>query len=1090
NGIEINGATTSTYFTDVAILAGDISEYNVIVTATRDDNGLTKAVVSEIATVEVLFLDFENVQASGAYSGIYTGETRNIIATTATSGALVEYSLDNATWQTETIDFVDATSGDVTVYWQITKANYNTASGSEIIKIMQAPNGWTVTPNIDGWIYGEPNAPIGSATYGEVVFTYSISGEDNFVSQLPLSAGTYTMRAEVVETPNFEGLVKEVGFTIEQLEVTIVWGETSFTFDGTPKLPTATAVGILDGDTCEVLVSGAQTEVSEQAYTATITGLSNPNYKLPQNNLNIEFYIYYQEIDGVTVEGYEGTYDKQAHGVTVIGTEPTDTISYSLDGGAWQTEQITRTDAGITTLYVKVSRTNFADFVSEAVTISISQAILTKPTNDNTVFVYDGSEKIYNPQGFDSETMSISNNKQTAANENGYEVVVEIKDKTNYTWADGTQDNLAFVFVISKMTPQIISEPTFSSVYAGQKLSAVEILGGSMSVAGEFSWENPNFTLANGENSVRIIFTPDNFENCNVWVGNATVVATQITLTFTSNDDALGYVSTQELSVDYGTVLSVSNDNLFIGGATVTALPRVFEDVFVSFTSWTNAVAGLITAPITITANFEIAGIIASLEQRNYFSQHTNGVIGGTAAFENQTESEVRFESGAQIVVLASPDAGYILNYWLVNGVQTPETSENTLVLTAEDKGLDIVAVFIGKQVKLNLDAGENADLQNANGGNKDGEYYHVGDIIEVNALGHTGYVFNNEWVHSLLGEIEGPNYTFTAADAESGEITLTAIIFAETIRVNFVIVGDGSVVVESTTWNETTKSYTIVYNSDISATFAALDRYEYSLGSIKIDDQEATTLAPYVSDGTILVGHENYKRASEIIITLTFTEQTWEDYVLNNMITTQSGAGGDYKIIANFEFAGIGTKDEPYTIASAEQFALLSFVVNNNVAQSTEGKLGYNTAETYYVVDGQFDFSSRFWIPIGNAENPFNAIIKFEEKPTGIYIAPSVHGLIGTYFDESTIEKYNGLFGYLSTDAKVNPNEAQGSFILWLILGGTLVLVAGGAVLPFVLKRKGAERKAAKVVNNSRTIQIQNMRNRVKYDYDYDDDE
>ncbi|MBQ4535510.1 MAG: InlB B-repeat-containing protein, partial [Clostridia bacterium] len=196
NGVEIDGATTSTYFTDVAILAGDISEYNVIVTATRDDNGLTKAVVSEIATVEVLFLDFENVQASGAYSGIYTGETRKIITTTATSGALVEYSLDNATWQTETIDFVDTTSGDVTVYWQITKENYNTASGSEIINIMQAPNGWTVTPNIDGWIYGEPSAPIGSATYGEVVFTYSISGEDNFVSQLPLSAGTYTMRAE------------------------------------------------------------------------------------------------------------------------------------------------------------------------------------------------------------------------------------------------------------------------------------------------------------------------------------------------------------------------------------------------------------------------------------------------------------------------------------------------------------------------------------------------------------------------------------------------------------------------------------------------------------------------------------------------------------------------------------------------------------------------------------------------------------------------------------------------------------------------------------------------------------------------------
>ena len=1090
DGELIDGATEDVYTTDNTIPAGEINQYQVIITATREDNDLTATATSNIAEVEITFLDFENVDVSGSYDGIYTGETRSIVVTTATLGATIEYSMDNATWQTEIIEFINATNGPQTIYWQITKANYNTQNGSEIINIVQAPNGWTVTPNIDGWVYGEPNSPSGESTFGEIVFTYSIKDANDFKDEIPTDAGSYTMRAEIVETENFEGLVREVDFTIEQREVTIVWGETSFTYDGTPKIPTATAVGLLNRDVCEVVLSGEQIEVSITPYTATAIGLTNTNYKLPQTGVTIEFYIYYEKISGIEVISYSGIYDKLPHSVVVQGALDNDAIYYSKDNATWQTEPITRINAGITTLYVKVTRTNFADFVSEAAAISISQATLIKPIAITTEFNYNGQLQSYIPNGFDIETMNISNHEQIMANENGYNVLVEIKDKVNYTWEDSTQMDLNFVFVIHKLNPTIITQPTYSSVYSGQKLSDVEIIGGTMTTAGEFSWEHPNTTLINGENDVTLVFSPNDLENCNIKIMQVVVITTQIQLTFDVNDITLGAVTTNELYVDYGTILTINENALYIGSANVIAQTNIIPGVFIDFVDFTNAVVGEITAPLAITANFEIAGIIAEISARNYFSQNTNGVVGGSIVFEGKTVQETTFETNTEIKVLATPEAGYELHHWLVNGDEKTSTALNTLVLTAENEALEIIAVFKGKQVKLNLDGGENADIQDTNGGNKDGEYYHVGDIIEVNALAHTGYIFNNEWIHSNLGEIEGPYYTLTSDDAVSGEITLRAITFSAIIQVDFVINGGGNVFVEADTWNEIAKSYTMSYNSDILASFTATERYAYDYGSIKLDNAEATTLAPYVQSDVISITHDKYNRASKITITLNFKEQKWDDYVLSNMIATLPGNTG-YKVIVDFDFNGDGTKEKPYTIESSEQFALLSFVINNQVLQSDNEKLAYNTAKTYFVVEGKYDFSERFWMPIGTAENPFNAVIKFENKPTGIHLTTASQGLIGIGFDEDTIEKYDGLFGYFGADAKVNPNDGKGSFLLYVVIAGVLALIALGIFLSFLFNKKRAERKASKnVMNTSRASQLQDLRNQFKNDYDYDDDD
>ncbi len=70
-------------------------------------------------------------------------------------------------------------------------------------------------------------------------------------------------------------------YTIAKREVTLAWGETTFTYDKTAKLPTATAGNLANGDEVTVTVSGEQTNAGD-SYVATATALSNSNYKLPE----------------------------------------------------------------------------------------------------------------------------------------------------------------------------------------------------------------------------------------------------------------------------------------------------------------------------------------------------------------------------------------------------------------------------------------------------------------------------------------------------------------------------------------------------------------------------------------------------------------------------------------------------------------------------------------------------------------------------------------------------------------------------------------------------------------------------------------
>lgn len=106
----------------------------------------------------------------------------------------------------------------------------------------------------------------------------------------------------------------------------------------------------------------------------------------------------------------------------------------------------------------KFKNTAFPGKVQEyetTVSMKIIPAKVAYPTRVDKEYVYNGKEQTFELTGFDSNIMSITGNKRTNA---GSQTVTIKLTNSNYTWTDGTKNNLAFTFTIAKANIVYIAE--------------------------------------------------------------------------------------------------------------------------------------------------------------------------------------------------------------------------------------------------------------------------------------------------------------------------------------------------------------------------------------------------------------------------------------------------------------------------------------------------------------------------------------------------------------------------------------------------------------------------------------------------------
>lgn len=109
-----------------------------------------------------------------------------------------------------------------------------------------------------------------------------------------------------------------------------------------------------------------------------------------------------------------------------------------------------------------VKDVNIKDVTLEYVgeTASVRKQQVAKPNADTTVFTYNGKAQTYTVAA--STLYEVSNETQTSAG--NYTVIVALKDKSNYEWADGTTAELNFTFTIGRKAVTV-SADTKTKVY-------------------------------------------------------------------------------------------------------------------------------------------------------------------------------------------------------------------------------------------------------------------------------------------------------------------------------------------------------------------------------------------------------------------------------------------------------------------------------------------------------------------------------------------------------------------------------------------------------------------------------------------------
>ena len=264
------------------------------------------------------------------------------------------------------------------------KGNY---SGSQTATYTVNKKTITVTPTANQ-----------SKTYGDSdpALTYDNSpalvGTDKFTGALARASGetvgTYAINQGTLALGGNYTLSFTTGktFAINQREVTLAWGATTFSYTGSAQKPTCTAGNLVSGDSCTVTVSGEQTNAGT-GYTATATGLSNGNYKLPSAKTTT-FAISAKSITPtVTPSKASATYGDSGWDTlpTVTVTGDSKTLASDTDyTSAWS--PATPTGAGTYTVTVTL-KGNYSGSQTATYTVNKRAVTLTSGTKQ---FFYDG----------------------------------------------------------------------------------------------------------------------------------------------------------------------------------------------------------------------------------------------------------------------------------------------------------------------------------------------------------------------------------------------------------------------------------------------------------------------------------------------------------------------------------------------------------------------------------------------------------------------------------------------------------------------------------------------------------------------------
>ena len=299
---------------------------------------------------------------------------------------------------------------------------------------------------------------------------------------------------------------------VAKKEVGLEWGTTTFTYDGSAHVPTATATGLVGSDVCNVTVDGAQTNAGSN-YTATATGLSNANYKLPAATTTI-FTISKAEAsvtfaskteDAKMGENYAG------QTATTIPSGLTLTYSSSATSVATVNEStgaVTLVAVGSTTIKATFAGNDNYNSASDSYTLTVAKA-----------------DPVSSDISFDSETATATYGDATVT-----PPTLNNPHQLPLTWSS-SKTNVATVNASGAITIVGAGETVISAAFAGND----EYQAKTISFALTVNKATPSVTFASKTENVKM---GDSFKG-----QTATTTPSGLTLKYTSSATSVATVN-------------------------------------------------------------------------------------------------------------------------------------------------------------------------------------------------------------------------------------------------------------------------------------------------------------------------------------------------------------------------------------------------------------------------------------------------------------------------------------------------------------------------------------------------------------------
>lgn len=256
--------------------------------------------------------------------------------------------------------------------------------------------------------------------------SYSADGS-TYSKTLPMfiDAGEYKVYYKV-EKDFYETLSGTKKVLIGKKEVVLNWGNTSFVYDKTEKVPECTISDLVADDVCTVTVTGEQINVGN--YTATATTISNKNYKLPQEKTK-SFVIAPKKITKPEILG----------GLELVYNALEQELQFAdqLEEGIITTGTGAAINMGRYAYTLKLISDNYVWSDNTKQDIVINWQIKKKEVDVPKLegeYTYNTLPQTVNIIGFD-ESIMIKTGTEKSTNAGSFAVRFNLKDTLNYYWS-------------------------------------------------------------------------------------------------------------------------------------------------------------------------------------------------------------------------------------------------------------------------------------------------------------------------------------------------------------------------------------------------------------------------------------------------------------------------------------------------------------------------------------------------------------------------------------------------------------------------------------------------------------------------------